>query len=301
MNTAEQLHLQQDSELLAARLPPLLLAAQRVAATVAQGVHGRRRVGQGETFWQFRPYEMGDTPQSIDWRRTAKSEGVYVRQMEWEAAQSVWLWRDPAPSMSWRSGKALPLKRERAELLLLALSVLLLRAGERVALLGGERRPSGSKEAVARLAAALLTEPQPGAGENPAVGLPPEMPLPRFGQVILIGDFLAPLDQIEARICRFAERGLKGLVIQVLDPAEETLPYEGRVRFFGIAEESDWLVSRVDEVRHAYQERLAAQQAGLLEILQRVGWRTTFHRTDHPAQTALLAAYQALSVEEGLA
>lgn len=300
MNTAEQLLLQHDSELLAARLPPLLLAAQRVAATVAQGVHGRRRVGQGETFWQFRQYEVGDSPQSIDWRRTAKSEGVYVRQMEWEAAQSVWLWRDSAPSMSWRSDKSLPLKRERAELLLLALSVLLLRAGERVALLGGERRPSGNKEAVSRLAAELLTDARPETDQGPAVGVPPEVLLPRFGQIILIGDFLAPLEEIEARICRFAARGLKGLAIQVLDPAEETLPYEGRVRFFGIAEESDWLVSRVDDVRHAYQERLAAQQAGLLEILQRVGWRTTFHRTDHPAQTALLTAYQALSAEEGL-
>ncbi len=298
MSTAEQLHLQQDSELLAARLPPLLLAAQRVAATVAQGVHGRRRVGQGETFWQFRQYELGDSPQSIDWRRTAKSEGVYVRQMEWEAAQSVWIWRNNAPTMSWRSDKSLPLKRERAELLLVALSVLLLRAGERVALLGGGRRPSGSKETVARLASELLSEAEPSA-DDAVAGLPPEMHLPRFGQIILISDFLAPLDEIEERICRFAERGLKGLVIQVLDPAEETLPYAGRVRFLGMAEESDWLVSRVDEVRSAYQERLAAQQAGLLDILQRIGWRATFHRSDHPAQTALLAAFQALSVEEG--
>src|SRR5262249_30048253 len=70
----------------AAVLPPLLVAAERVAVTVAQGVHGRRRVGQGETFWQFRHYESGDAAARIDWRESAKSQRLYVRETEWEAA-----------------------------------------------------------------------------------------------------------------------------------------------------------------------------------------------------------------------
>ena len=49
----------QRAELLAERLPPLLVAAERVAMTVAQGVHGRRRVGVGETFWQFQALPTG--------------------------------------------------------------------------------------------------------------------------------------------------------------------------------------------------------------------------------------------------
>jgi len=104
--------LKQRAEHLASRLPPLLVAAERVASTVAQGVHGRRRVGQGETFWQFRHYDMGDSPQAIDWRQSAKSDHVFVREMEWEAAQSIWLWCDHSESMHWRSDKALPTKRE---------------------------------------------------------------------------------------------------------------------------------------------------------------------------------------------
>ena len=55
-------------------LPPLLVAAERVAATVAQGIHGRRRVGQGETFWQFRQYQPGYAATRIDWRESAKSQ-----------------------------------------------------------------------------------------------------------------------------------------------------------------------------------------------------------------------------------
>src|SRR5690606_20158419 len=124
------------AEQLAATLPPLLVAAERVAATVQQGVHGRRRVGTGETFWQFRRYQAGDTPQRIDWRQSAKADPVFVREMEWAAAQSVWLWRDGSPSMRWRSREEWPEKRAQADLLTLALAVLLVRGGERVALMG---------------------------------------------------------------------------------------------------------------------------------------------------------------------
>src|SRR5215472_8820812 len=100
---ADALRLQHRAEQAAAALPPLLVAATRVAATVAQGVHGRRRVGQGETFWQFRQYQPGDSAQRIDWRESAKSQRLYVRETEWEAAQSVWLWRDASASMDYAS------------------------------------------------------------------------------------------------------------------------------------------------------------------------------------------------------
>src|SRR5206468_5504754 len=127
-----QASVQHRAEQLAARLPALLVAADRVATTVAQGVHGRRRVGQGDSFWQFRQYEPGDAAQRIDWRESAKSQRLYVRETEWEAAQSVWLWRDASPSMEYTSagyvpGGEWPTKRDRAELLLVALASLLVR------------------------------------------------------------------------------------------------------------------------------------------------------------------------------
>src|SRR6201996_8353292 len=112
--------LPRQAEAVGANLPPLLVEAQRVAATVAQGVHGRRRVGQGDSFWQFRPFVTGDTSARIDWRQSAKSSRAYIRESEWEAAQTVHLWRNAAPSMQWRSERAWPEKVARAELLLLA-------------------------------------------------------------------------------------------------------------------------------------------------------------------------------------
>jgi len=281
--------LQQRAEQLAATLPPLLVAAERVAATVAQGVHGRRRVGQGETFWQFRSYEAGDPPQLIDWRQSAKSDRVFVRELEWEAAQSVWIWRDISPSMAWRSSDALPEKRERGDLLALALSVLLVAAGEHVSLLGSGLRPVTGRGALSKLASVI--ERHQEAPHN----VPPVQPLPRHAQVVLIGDLLAPLEEIDRVVRDYVERGIRGHLLQILDPAESALPYEGRVRFEGLEGEDSWLLSRVETVRDTYQERLAAQQRGLDAIARVTGWSYACHLTDRPPQTALLALYAALS------
>ncbi|MFC4169684.1 DUF58 domain-containing protein [Teichococcus aestuarii] len=273
------------AEALGGRLPPLVVAAERVAATVMQGVHGRRRAGQGDAFWQFRPYLAGDAVGRIDWRQSAKSDRLFVRETEWEAAQSVALWRDAAPGMAWRGGRDRPEKRERAELLLLALGAVLLAGGERVRLLGARRAFAG-RGALASVADTLSRHAPPAADEA----------LPRHARAVLFGDFLAPLEEIRAAVAALAGRGVRGHLLQVLDPAEETLPYAGRVRFEGVAAtETPLLLPRVEGVRELYAERLAAHRAGLAAIAGAAGWSFATHRTDTPPEAALLALWQALA------
>jgi uncharacterized protein (DUF58 family) len=272
------------AEALGARLPPLVVAAERVAATVMQGVHGRRRAGQGDAFWQFRPYTPGDALNRLDWRQSAKSDRLFVRETEWEAAQSVALWRDAGETMRWSSG-SLPQKRERAELLLLALASLLLRGGERVRLLG-LRRAFAGRGLLPSLAEAMERHMPPPADES----------LPRHARAVLFGDFLQPLEETRAAVGALSARGVAGHLVQVLDPAEETLPYTGRIRFEALtAGEAPLLLPRVEGVRALYAERLAAHRAGLATIAGAAGWRFTTHRTDAPPEAALLALWQALS------
>lgn len=282
----------QRAEEVASTLPPLLIAASKVAATVAQGVHGRRRVGRGEAFWQFRRYSPGDPAQGIDWRQSAKSDALYVREREWEAAESVWLWRDDSPSMRYRSSPELPEKLERAELLLLALAALLVRGGERVALLGAEGGPQGGQTALNRMAELLIRFP-PAAAEGG--NLPLQAPLPRFARLVVIGDFLSPLPKIAAMVRAYSAAGATCHLMQILDPAEETLPFAGRVRFEGLEGESALLVSRVENLREAYLARLAARTQSLKDLALSTGGTFAAHRTDHPPQTALLALYEALA------
>lgn len=278
------------AEALGESLPPLMVAAERVAATVAQGVHGRRRVGQGDSFWQFRPFVAGDPTSRIDWRVSAKSDRAFIRETEWEAAQTVAVWADRSASMGWRSRGAATDKRERAVLLLLALASLLLRGGERVLLMQSDARPVAGRGALDRLAARLASDQ--AANET---GLPPRILLPRHAKLVLFGDFLSPLEEIHAAIARLAAVPVTGHLLQVLDPAEAELPYSGRVRFRGLAREADALIPRVETVRDAYSSRLAEHQAGLGQIASAAGFSFAVHRTDHAPATALLGLYSALA------
>lgn len=284
------------AEQLAARLPPLMVAAERVAATVAQGVHGRRRVGQGDSFWQFRQFLPGDPVHRIDWRQSAKGDRTFVRETEWEAAQSVWLWRDASAGMRWRSERRLPEKAERADLLTLALASLLLRGGERVALLGAGMRPVAGRAMIELLAEAVSRH-----GDADALaGLPPGANLPRYGRVVLIGDFLSPLPEVQQAVARLAQIPVTGHILQVLDPAEAALPFRGRVRFEGLRREAAALIGKVEGIRGDYQARLAAQQEGLRAIAAAAGWSFAVHITDHSPETALMGLYLALAPDRAL-
>lgn len=96
--------LQHEADGLASGLPPLMVEADHLAASVSLGVHGRRRAGMGESFWQFRRYSHTDPSSAIDWRQSAKSQHIFVREREWEAAQTVWFWRDASANMNFKSG-----------------------------------------------------------------------------------------------------------------------------------------------------------------------------------------------------
>jgi uncharacterized protein (DUF58 family) len=289
------------AEQLASVLPPLQVAAERVAATVIQGVHGRRRVGPGEAFWQFRRYQPGDPAARIDWRQSARGRFVFVRENEWEAAQSVWLWCDPSNSMLYRSKRGLIEKRERAELLTLATAALLLRGGERVALLG-TGNPTSSRATLTRLSQELGSEDEATAAAGkkapPGSGMPPLHSLPRYGRLVIFGDCFAELETIQKTVATYAARGVRGHIVQVVDPAELALPFTGRIRFEGMEGEGRMLARRVEALRGEYGERLEAHRGGIAEIVRAVGWTFQRHVTDQASEAALLGIYAALAGPE---
>lgn len=282
--------MRQTADALAAALPALMAQAEQIANTLVYGVHGRRRAGTGESFWQFRHYIAGDSARKIDWRQSGKSQHHYVRENEWQGAQSLWLWCDRSASMSYRSEMARHSKQERAFVILLALASLLLRGGERVGLLGA----AGTAPQSSRMAFAGFVEAFILSREAPA-DLPPLQALPRFSRLVLAGDFLSPLEETAARLNAYASRGVKGHIVQILDPAEEDLPFEGRVRFEGTQGEGSLIIGRAQDLRGPYRQLMQGHQAGLRELCRSLDWGYTLHRTDRPAQWALLSLYQGLS------
>ncbi len=276
------------AEALAAPLPPLLARAERLAASVLPGGHGRRRAGVGEAFWQFRPAMPGDPARSLDWRRSAMGDGAYVRQTEWEAPQTVLLWVDRARSMGFSDGGRAP-KADRARLLALALSILLLRGGERVGLAGAAEGPRAGRGRAEPLAMRLAEEDASEYGAPPAV-------IPAKGaRLVLISDFLGPPGPTLAALTAAAGVGAPGTLLQVVDPAEEAFPYEGRTLFESMGGAMRHDTRAAGALRARYADRLAERRALLRDAARRAGFGWRVHRTDASAGRALRALWQEIS------
>jgi uncharacterized protein (DUF58 family) len=287
--------IRQDAATLSARLPSLIIAARKVAQTVRHGVHGRRRSGSGETFWQFRPFVSGEPSSRVDWRRSAREERAFVREREWEAAHTVWIWFDRSASMRFGSSLASTTKIDRAAVLTLAFADLCVRGGERAGFLG-LTRPLATQGVVERFAEALATDERlHGASE---ADLPPLAPAPSRSMAMLVGDFLGEVENTERAIRAISAEGATGELVLVVDPIEEVYPFSGNVEFLHPAGGPRLVSPRAQNLREAYLSRLAAHRDALRQICTRLGWGMTLHRTDASAAEVLLSLRVRLSTPD---
>jgi hypothetical protein len=195
--------------------------------------------------------------------------------------------------MDYRSRRDLPTKRDRAELLLAALAALLVRGGERIALLGGGRAPGTGRSALS----AVL------GGLERAAPIAADRAVPRHATLVLFGDFLDPVEDIARQLDRVAEPGTAAQLVQILDPAEIALSFGGRVRFRGMDQAAsaagDVLVPRVETIRAAYRAALDRQQEALRLFARSRGWEFQIHSTDAPPEEPLRMLHGRLAARLG--
>lgn len=289
--TGRAVWLRRDAEQIGGTLPPLLAEAERLAATISAGVHGRSRAGPGEEFWQYRQALPGDVASAIDWRRSARSDHAYIREMEWDAAQTVTIWADTSRAMDYQGPTAPRSKGERARLLALALAVLLGRGGERIAFHGTDAAdPKTGEQHLRRLALSLSHEED----DRPDYGAPPAWPGRRTGRAVLLSDFFGPLDAVEALVSAAAAGGVGGVLVQITDPSEEQFPFDGRTRFRSMAGVLDFETERARALKDSYLMRLAERRDALAALARAAGWQVIQHHTDVSPRVALLSLYTLL-------
>ncbi|NYS24881.1 DUF58 domain-containing protein [Rhodobacteraceae bacterium 2376] len=285
-----------DAESLAGGLPPLLVEAEHLAASVLPGAHGRRRAGQGDEFWQYRAATGSDPASRIDWRRSARSDMHFVRETEWQAAQAITLWVDLSRAMAFSGDKRRADKGSRARLLALALAVLALRAGERVGLMrDGAPLPARSGKAqLMPLTQALAVDTDGRDYGAPGLAL-----LPAHSRAVFLSDFLGDPAPVEAALTAAADRGVRGALVQVLDPVEEGFPFQGRSIFESMGGAMRHETMRASDLRARYQDRLAQRKDRLAALARLTGWQFTCHHTDTPPAAALMWLWHALAPAGG--
>ncbi|MEO4001380.1 DUF58 domain-containing protein [Mesorhizobium sp. CAU 1732] len=277
------------ARLRASLVPDLLVEARRVVNTVIAGWHGRRKRGIGENFWQFRPYVDGEAVSNIDWRRSARDDHIYIRDKEWEAAHTVWLWADPSPSMLYKSQGASVSKESRALVLVLALAELLSRSGERIAW-PGLTDPFSARNGAERLASHLLHA-------STLAAKPDLRPLRRFSDMVIAGDFLDPVEETQEWLDPLARRGVRAHLIEIADPAEETFPYSGRTEFRDPETGERLTAGRAETVSQDYRNLYAARRHELASWCAKLGWSYTVNHTDRLASDALVKVHMAMTAD----
>jgi uncharacterized protein (DUF58 family) len=286
-DTAAVPHAVGASQELAAQMPRLILEARRIAATIIHGLHGRRRAGSGENFWQYRRFISGEPAGRIDWRRSARDDFLYVREQEWEAAHTVWIWPDRSPSMAFRSRLAPCAKLERTLVMALALAEILVQGGERVGV-PGLTRPSGARNVVEKIAETMVHDPAA------RLSLPPAFAPAPMAEVIVLSDLWSPLVDVRRMIAQLSATGAQGHVIQIVDPAEETFPYAGRIEFVEPEGAGRVTTGRAEAWREDYVSRVELHRAAIRAETDRLGWSFIIHRTDRPATELLLKLHERL-------
>lgn len=280
---------------LADRMPRLVLEARRVASSLSHGIHGRRRAGIGETFWQFRPFVAGEAAQRIDWRRSARDDRLYVREREWETAQTIWFWIDRSASMGYASDLAQASKIERAVVLGLALADCFVEAGERAGMLG--LMPPRASRSIAETMSEAMAADRPSLGED----LPPPAPIAPLHEAILISDFLSPPRDIATVVEGISARGARGHLVMIVDPVEETFPFHGQAVLHDLEDSLSLRIGDAASWGKAYRERIARHRGELEELVRRRGWTMTIHRTDRPASEAALRILTLVTASRGIA
>ena len=269
------------SRALAASMPRLILEARRVAATVIHGLHGRRRAGSGENFWQYRRFVSGEAAARVDWRRSARDDHLYVREQEWEAAHTVWIWPDRSQSMLFASASAQDTKLERSLVIALALAEVLVEGGERIGI-PGLMRPTASRNVVERIAQAIVHD------QAERTSLPPTFSPSALAETVVLSDFWSPIASVHETIAQLSANGSAGHVVQIVDPAEETFPYSGRIEFVEPEGAGTITAGRAETWRADYIERIKRHRADIRTETDRLGWSFIVHRTDRPASELLI-------------
>src|SRR6266705_4562702 len=266
---------------LTAAMPRLLLAARRVAATVIHGLHGRRRAGPGENFWQYRRFVSGEPAHRVDWRRSARDYHLYVREREWEAAHTVWIWPDRSPSMAFASAGIKDTKLDRALVVAFALAEVLVQGGERIGM-PGLMRPTASRNVIERMAQAIIHD------RSERASLPPTFSPSPLAEIALVSDLWSPIADVHRTIAQLSSTGARGHVVQIVDPVEETFPYSGRIEFIEPEGAGAITAGRAEAWRADYESRVTRHRAEIRAETDRLGWSFTVHRTDRPASELLL-------------
>jgi len=245
-------------------------------------MHNRNKDGVGDNFWQFRKYEYGDPAHLIDWKKTAKSNETFIQEKELQTLQNFVIWRDTSKSMNFRSTEKIDTKLYRANLFTLALTIILSKSGENIILNGLKSKILKGSNAVNFVSNQINEKIIDSYKSSPNTN-----EIKNNSDVILIGDFLNNINETVKTVKELSNRGINGIIIQILDPAERFFPYKGRINFNGLEGEQNVLIGKAESVRNDYKKAIKIHIDKLEKLTTSYSWKYFLDTSDQEASISL--------------
>ncbi|MBI5383476.1 MAG: DUF58 domain-containing protein [Verrucomicrobia bacterium] len=268
----------------------LELRARVVVEGFWSGLHRSPYHGFSVEFTEYRQYTPGDDPRYLDWRVFARSDRYFLKRFEDETNLRCHLVADQSRSMSFSSLKYT--KAEYAATLAASLGYFLHLQGDAIGLLTFDERVRDylpPRHRFGHLRRLMLSLEKPAAGRATDIIAPLQRVaeiVRKRGLIVVISDFLAPLDRLENALIQLAACGHEVVAFQVLDPAEATFKFNEPAVFEDL-ETGRTLMIDPGTVRTDYTRRLEEHCTAVREICQRLGNTCSRLTTDQPLEFAL--------------
>jgi uncharacterized protein (DUF58 family) len=274
----------------------LELRARMVVEGFWHGIHRSPYHGFSAEFTEYRQYAPGDDPRYLDWKVLARSDRYFVKKFEDETNLRCYLLVDRSRSMSY--GSLTYTKADYAATLAATLATFLYRQGDGVGLIAFDDRvrdyvPPRQRSGHLKRLLHALDAPATGTATDLAVPLDRAADLMRRRSlVILISDFLAPLDALTPRLLSLGAAGHDVVVFQVLDPAETAFTF-GDSAVFEDLETGRTVLVDPGQAQTDYLRRLRAHNQSLREICEHQGIACRPAPSDQPLELVLFEFLQA--------
>lgn len=285
MKSAFSFHAATDGLKLAEKYSDIVFYARKLAGTVTSGHHHRQKSGQGEEFWQYREIRSGEPLSRIDWRQSARSRHIYTRETEHHIAQTFCIYSDFSGSMTWRSSKNLPTKLEYSLTIHLAIAYLVLKKDELLAFIDALTHSKHIYQGAMqfeRYALQLYMLAQQTDHPSLISSFAPSHALPPRSTLILLSDFLTPIEKIAHVLKTTLSQGITPILVQINDPDEHSFPYSGHIRFTGLEGEEAHILPHAQSTQQAYQEKFKGHLKNIQQLCQHHGVFYSYFITSTP-------------------
>ncbi len=272
------------------QLQSLELRAKHVVEGFQTGLNRSPFHGFSVEFTEYRQYTQGDDPRYLDWRLFARTDRDYIKRFEDETNLRCQILLDVSRSMSFGSRGYSKFEYARTLAATLGWFLTTQRDAVGLATFGDdlyEFVPPRFRPGHFRRLMVALEQPPEARGsrlDRPVERLCER--LLRRGMVMVIADFLAPLDGWFDSLSALVARGQDVIVFQVLDPAELDFQFSDAALFEDL-ETGRQVYVDPRFAAERYRKRLEEHLANVAESCSRLGVDFRRVRMDEPLEQVL--------------